>query len=71
MSQCAWCKIETKEPHYPNIRNFYLSYEEGTTSDLFGPNLDGYEIENLCSNCAWKLKEELEKLGISIIKVNV
>ena len=71
MTKCSWCSKETKEAHYPNVRDFLLSFEEGTTSEDTGPNLVGYEVEDLCIDCAWKLKDELKKLGITVTKIDV
>lgn len=58
-----------KEAKYPNVREFYLHYEEGTTSEDTGPNIIGYELTNLCSECAWKLVDKLNDLGILVERI--
>jgi len=68
---CSWCRGEFTVKTYPNVADFCLSYEEGTTSDIFGPSLVGYEVENLCHPCAMRLKDELVKLGIEVIEIDV
>lgn len=66
MTKCAWCGTEYKESIYPNVQSFLLSYEEGTTSEDTGPNATGYELTNLCRDCAWKLFDKLKEMGIAI-----
>lgn len=66
MITCSWCKNKFAEAHYPMVHDFTLSVEIGTTSDIFGPSTKGYEVENLCEDCAWKLKDKLIELGIEV-----
>jgi hypothetical protein len=68
---CSWCKGEFSIKTYPNVADFYLAYKEGTTSDIFGPSLVGYEVENLCHPCALMLKDKLVDLGIKVIEIDV
>jgi hypothetical protein len=70
-NECAWCKREYEIATYPVVESFILSFEEGTTSEDTGPNLMGYELENLCVECARKLKDELIKLGIEINEIEI
>lgn len=67
---CPWCKKEITKAQYPEIQSFLLNFEVGTTSDIFGPSLEGYEIEDMCTPCSWKLGDELTKLGIEILPVD-
>ncbi len=69
--ECPWCKKIVQKVQYPIVHEFLLWFETGTTSDIFGPNTTGYEIENMCADCAMKLKKELGKLGIELITYNV
>lgn len=71
MVTCSWCKTKFVEAHYPGIHSFALSFETGTTSDLFGPSTMGYEVENLCEACAWKLKDVLVGLGIDVKEFDI
>ncbi len=69
--KCPWCKGEIQKARYPDVQSFLCEFEIGTTSDIFGPSLTGYGIENMCTSCALKLKNELEKLGIKIQEFDI
>lgn len=56
---------------YPIVQSFLLSFEEGTTSDRFGHSVTGYEIEDMCTPCAHKLKKHIEELGIEITEIEI
>lgn len=71
MKKCAWCKLELKSITYPSVKDFILSFTEGTTSEDTGPNLTGYEVEELCIECAYRLKDELIKLGIEVKDLDI
>ena len=64
--KCSWCKEEFEEAHYPMVHDFFLDFETGTTSEDFGPNIEGYRVETLCLMCAWKLKYHMEAMGIEV-----
>lgn len=70
--KCPWCKKETPIASGVIRQSFLLSFEEGTWSHDPGYSTAiGYEIENMCTDCAWKLKDELVKLGIEVQEIDI
>jgi glutaredoxin len=69
--KCPWCKRMIRTLVCPDVQSFNLTFEVGTTSDVFGPSLIGYSIENMCTPCAWKLKKILEDLDVEIREIDV
>lgn len=70
--KCPWCKEEIIKAVGVERQSFILSFEVGSWShDPGHSTATGYEIEDMCTPCAWKLKEEIRKLGITIREIDV
>jgi hypothetical protein len=70
--KCPWCKKEIAKAAGVERQSFILSFEVGTWSHDPGySTATGYEIEDMCTDCAWKLKDKLIELGIKIEEIDV
>lgn len=72
-STCDWCKKDMGEEYgedYPNTREFELKFTKGVCYQDGSAWGEGWEVEDLCDECAGKLQTLLENNGIKTKKVD-
>ena len=67
---CDWCEKEVLEPGGHDTREFELEFSEGTSYPE-GGSRSGWQVEDLCDNCIYKLRVLLEKKGVTTSALEV
>ena len=67
-TMCDWCMeiIETVGVPWYEKTEFTLEFAEGVNAGLGPLEMGGWQVEDLCLNCAAKLNKALNELGLTV-----
>lgn len=63
---CDWCRAERHTAKGHSEREYCLSFTVGVNYGHDGGWSKGWEVEDLCDDCVYKLKALLEENGVTV-----